>query len=133
MSHAETLAPATTPLSSAATALAAPPNQTGFALTPPHNAPAAMRVTKRSGASEPVDLNKIVRAVTRCGDGLRDVDPMRVALKTATGPSTGWCRTTGFALPADNTWHHASFPDCGTGCRLHRVGGSRLRLRILRA
>ena len=85
MPHAETLAPATTPLSSAATALAAPPNQTGFALTPPHNAPAAMRVTKRSGASEPVDLNKIVRAVTRCGDGLRDVDPMRVAVKTITG------------------------------------------------
>ena len=34
---------------------------------------------------------------------------MRVALKTATGPSPGWCSTTGFALPADNTWHHASF------------------------
>ncbi|MFT3791441.1 MAG: ribonucleoside-diphosphate reductase subunit alpha [Rudaea sp.] len=44
-----------------------------------------MRVAKRSGASEPVDLNKIVRAVTRCGDGLRDVDPMRVAVKTITG------------------------------------------------
>ncbi len=44
-----------------------------------------MRVTKRSGASEPVDVNKIVRAVTRCCDGLRDVDPMRVALKTIAG------------------------------------------------
>lgn len=85
MSHTETLAPAaqqapaTTPTSTAA------PSQTGFALTPPHNAPAAMRVAKRSGASEPVDLNKIVRAVTRSCDGLRDVDPMRVAVKTITG------------------------------------------------
>ncbi|MBS0590080.1 MAG: ribonucleoside-diphosphate reductase subunit alpha [Proteobacteria bacterium] len=64
---------------------AAPPTQPGFALTAPHNAPTAMRVAKRSGASEPVDLNKIVRAVARCCEGLRDVDPMRVAVKTITG------------------------------------------------
>jgi ribonucleoside-diphosphate reductase alpha chain len=44
-----------------------------------------MRVTKRSGAHENVDLNKIVRAVTRCADGILDVDPMRVALKTIAG------------------------------------------------
>jgi ribonucleoside-diphosphate reductase alpha chain len=79
MSHTETLAPATTQPPLAA------PNQTGFTLTPPHHAPAAMRVAKRSGASEPVDLNKIVRAVTRCCEGLRDVDSMRVAVKTITG------------------------------------------------
>jgi ribonucleoside-diphosphate reductase alpha chain len=66
-------------------AAVSPPSQTGFTLTSPHNAPAAMRVTKRSGANEPVDLNKIVRAVTRSCDGLRDVDPMRVAVKTITG------------------------------------------------
>ncbi|HEY2346414.1 MAG TPA: ribonucleoside-diphosphate reductase subunit alpha [Xanthomonadaceae bacterium] len=59
--------------------------QSGFALTPPHAGPATMRVTKRCGAREPVDLNKIVRAVTRCCDGLRDVEPMRVAVKTITG------------------------------------------------
>ncbi|MEJ0035835.1 MAG: ribonucleoside-diphosphate reductase subunit alpha [Gammaproteobacteria bacterium] len=44
-----------------------------------------MRVTKRNGAREPVDVNKIVRAVTRCSEGLADVDPMRVALKTIAG------------------------------------------------
>ncbi|WP_414650073.1 ribonucleoside-diphosphate reductase subunit alpha [Dokdonella sp.] len=44
-----------------------------------------MCVTKRSGAKEPVDLEKIVRAVARCCDGLADVDPMRVALKTIAG------------------------------------------------
>ncbi|WP_300615247.1 ribonucleoside-diphosphate reductase subunit alpha [Dokdonella sp.] len=44
-----------------------------------------MQVTKRSGAKEPVDLNKIVRAVSRCCEGLADVDPMRVALKTISG------------------------------------------------
>ncbi|MGH8220414.1 MAG: ribonucleoside-diphosphate reductase subunit alpha [Steroidobacteraceae bacterium] len=44
-----------------------------------------MTVTKRSGERELVDVNKIVRAVTRCCAGLADVDPMRVALKTIAG------------------------------------------------
>ena len=55
-----------------------------FALTPPHN-PGQMRVTKRNGGQEIVDVNKIVRAVTRAGDGLHAVDPLRVALKTIGG------------------------------------------------
>ncbi|WP_369931163.1 ribonucleoside-diphosphate reductase subunit alpha [Xanthomonas sp. NCPPB 2632] len=55
-----------------------------FALTPPHN-PGQMRVTKRNGGQEAVDVNKIVRAVTRSADGLFAVDPMRVALKTIGG------------------------------------------------
>lgn len=59
----------------------APP---AFALTPPHN-PGQMRVTKRNGGQETVDVNKIVRAVTRSADGLYSVDPMRVALKTIGG------------------------------------------------
>ena len=44
-----------------------------------------MAVTKRSGEREPVDVNKIVRAVSRCCDGLPEVDAMRVALKTIAG------------------------------------------------
>ena len=44
-----------------------------------------MAVTKRSGEREPVDVNKIVRAVMRCCEGLIDLDPMRVALKTIAG------------------------------------------------
>ncbi|HEY9130792.1 MAG TPA: ribonucleoside-diphosphate reductase subunit alpha [Dyella sp.] len=55
-----------------------------FALTPPHN-PGQMRVTKRNGGHEIVDVNKIVRAVTRAGEGLHAVDPLRVALKTIGG------------------------------------------------
>ena len=55
-----------------------------FALTPPH-APGGMQVRKRDGSREPVDVNKIVRAVARCCDGLHAVDPMRVALKTIAG------------------------------------------------
>ncbi|MDE2280171.1 MAG: ribonucleoside-diphosphate reductase subunit alpha [Xanthomonadaceae bacterium] len=55
-----------------------------FALTPPHN-PGQMRVTKRNGRQEVVDVNKIVRAVTRSGGGLHSVDPLRVALKTIGG------------------------------------------------
>jgi ribonucleoside-diphosphate reductase alpha chain len=44
-----------------------------------------MRVRKRSGDTEPVDVNKIVRAVERCADGLIEVDPLRVATKTISG------------------------------------------------
>jgi ribonucleoside-diphosphate reductase alpha chain len=46
---------------------------------------AGMRVRKRNGDAEPVDLNKIVRAVERCASGLADVDPLRVATKTISG------------------------------------------------
>jgi ribonucleoside-diphosphate reductase alpha chain len=44
-----------------------------------------MRVTKRNGSFEPVDVNKIVRAVGRCSTGLAGVDPLRVATKTISG------------------------------------------------
>ncbi len=44
-----------------------------------------MRVRKRNGETEPVDVNKIVRAVERCADDLTDVDPLRVATKTISG------------------------------------------------
>ncbi len=44
-----------------------------------------MRVRKRNGAWEPVDVNKIVRAVNRCCAGLPEVDAMRVATKTISG------------------------------------------------
>jgi ribonucleoside-diphosphate reductase alpha chain len=65
------------------TEAAASPDDT-FALTPPHN-PGQMRVTKRNGGQETVDVNKIVRAVTRSSEGLHGVDPLRVALKTIGG------------------------------------------------
>jgi len=57
---------------------------TEFELTSPPTA-TAMSVTKRNGATEPVDLNKIVRAVQRCCNGLHAVDPMRVATRTISG------------------------------------------------
>jgi ribonucleoside-diphosphate reductase alpha chain len=44
-----------------------------------------MQVRKRDGSLEPVDLNKIVRAVARCAVGLENVDPMRVATRTISG------------------------------------------------
>ncbi|MEV0731772.1 ribonucleoside-diphosphate reductase subunit alpha [Polymorphospora sp. NPDC050346] len=52
-------------------------------------APAArrtqMQVRKRNGSTEPVDVNKIVRAVDRWADDLADVDPLRVATRTISG------------------------------------------------
>ncbi len=48
-----------------------------------------MRVRKRNGSLEPVDLNKIVRAVDRCSGGLAGVDPLRVATKTISGIHDG--------------------------------------------
>jgi ribonucleoside-diphosphate reductase alpha chain len=73
-----------TPSSNSGVALAAP-QQPAFNLNPPPSALVPMSVTKRSGAHEPIDVNKIVRAVTRCCEGIADVDPMRVALKTIAG------------------------------------------------
>ncbi len=46
---------------------------------------AQMRVRKRSGATELVDVNKIVRAVQRWADDLDDIDPLRIATKTISG------------------------------------------------
>ena len=46
---------------------------------------ATMQVRKRNETLEAVDVNKIVRAVERCCDGLSSVDPMRIASKTIGG------------------------------------------------
>src|SRR5262245_10200441 len=44
-----------------------------------------MRVKKRDGRLEPVDVGKIVRAVERCCPGLDKVDAMRIATRTISG------------------------------------------------
>ncbi|WP_419843128.1 ribonucleoside-diphosphate reductase subunit alpha [Candidatus Poriferisodalis sp.] len=48
-----------------------------------------MRVRKRDGSLQAVDVNKIVRAVERCAVGLAGVDPMRVATRTISGLHDG--------------------------------------------
>jgi ribonucleoside-diphosphate reductase alpha chain len=62
----------------------APSAQQPFELRSPPTAN-VMTVTKRDGRREPVDLNKIVRAIQRCADGLHAVDPMRIATRTIAG------------------------------------------------
>jgi ribonucleoside-diphosphate reductase alpha chain len=52
---------------------------------PVHEETPSMHVRKRNGALEPVDVNKIVRAVQRCAAGLAQVDAIRVASKTIGG------------------------------------------------
>ncbi len=47
--------------------------------------PTTMRVRKRNGSFEPVDINKIVRAVSRSCQGLTGVDALRIATKTISG------------------------------------------------
>jgi hypothetical protein len=44
-----------------------------------------MRVQKRNGSFERVDVNKIVRAVARCSVGLTHIDPLKIATKTIGG------------------------------------------------
>lgn len=44
-----------------------------------------MRVRKRNGTLQPVDVNKIVNVVIACSTGLRQVDPMRIATKAISG------------------------------------------------
>lgn len=48
-----------------------------------------MRVLKRSGDFEAVDVNKIVRAIGRSAQGLAGVDPMRIATRTISGLRDG--------------------------------------------
>ncbi|MDQ1733878.1 MAG: ribonucleoside-diphosphate reductase alpha chain [Pseudonocardiales bacterium] len=59
------------------------------AATPPTGQPTgrrpSMQVRKRNGDTEPVDVNKIVRAIEPCAAGLDYVDPLRVATKTISG------------------------------------------------
>jgi len=44
-----------------------------------------MQVRKRDGSLEPVDVNKIVRAVARAGAGLENIDGLKIATKTIGG------------------------------------------------
>ncbi|MGE3467405.1 MAG: ribonucleotide reductase N-terminal alpha domain-containing protein, partial [Pyrinomonadaceae bacterium] len=48
-----------------------------------------MQVRKRNGSLEPVDINKIVRAISRCTANLPNVDVMRIATKTISGLYNG--------------------------------------------
>src|SRR5258708_2046806 len=56
---------------------------------PVSSAASQMQVRKRNGSLEPADVNKIVRAVERCCEGLRSVDPIRIASKTIGGLFNG--------------------------------------------
>lgn len=47
--------------------------------------PHVMKVRKRNGTLEPVDVTKIVTRVVRCCQGLTEVDPIRVASKAISG------------------------------------------------
>ena len=60
--------------------------------TPPQDIPTddtysqqTMRVKKRNGSPERVDVTKIVRAIDRSCVGLFDIDPLRIAAKTIGG------------------------------------------------
>ncbi len=61
--------------------------QTGTAATrqTDNSAQTSMQVRKRNGNLEPVDINKIVRAITRCCVNLPSVDSLRIATKTISG------------------------------------------------
>ncbi len=61
--------------------------QTGAAATRQTDSAAqtSMQVRKRNQTLEPVDINKIVRAITRCCVNLPSVDSLRIATKTISG------------------------------------------------
>ena len=64
-------------------------------LTPVADAPPAtfvpttMRVRKRNGSLEPVDVNKIVNAVARAAEGLLGIDPLTVSTRTIAALADG--------------------------------------------
>ncbi|MEJ7849311.1 MAG: ribonucleoside-diphosphate reductase subunit alpha [Pyrinomonadaceae bacterium] len=60
-------------------------NSTGTARQTEETTQTTMRVRKRNGSFEPVDINKIVRAISRCCVNLPSVDALRIATKTISG------------------------------------------------
>jgi hypothetical protein len=65
-----------------------------------------MRVRKRNGSMEPVDVTKIVRAVDRCCAGLSDIDPFRIATKTINGLYDGATTCELGLIPGGCHLHH---------------------------
>ena len=53
------------------------------------SAPTTMRVRKRNGNLEPVDVNKIVNAVARAAEGLLGIDPLTVSTRTIAALADG--------------------------------------------
>jgi ribonucleoside-diphosphate reductase alpha chain len=60
-------------------------NQPNHATPHPTGVPVTMRVKKRDGRLELVDVNRIVNRVAQCSGGLKHVDPMFVATRTIGG------------------------------------------------
>lgn len=68
----------------------APMGDASAEVPPPSDSSASgMRVVKRNGTTQPVDVNKIVRAVERCATNLAGVEAMRVATRTISGLHDG--------------------------------------------
>ena len=58
-------------------------------VSPAASAPTTMRVRKRNGNLEPVDVNKIVNAVARAAEGLLGIDPLTVSTRTIAALADG--------------------------------------------
>ena len=58
-------------------------------MPPAVSAPTTMRVRKRNGSLEPVDVNKIVNAVARAAEGLLGVAPLTVSTRTIASLADG--------------------------------------------
>ena len=58
-------------------------------VTPVSSPTTMMRVRKRNGSLEPVDVNKIVNAVARAAEGLLGVDPLTVSTRTIAALADG--------------------------------------------
>ena len=58
-------------------------------MPPAASASTTMRVRKRNGNLEPVDVNKIVNAVARAAEGLLGVDPLTVSTRTIAALADG--------------------------------------------
>ena len=56
---------------------------------PATSVPTTMRVRKRNGSLEPVDVNKIVNAVARAAEGLLGIDPLTVSTRTIAALADG--------------------------------------------
>ena len=86
-----------------------------------------MRVRKRNGSTEPVDVTTIVRAVDRSCAGLSDIDPFRIVTKTINGFYDGATAHTPSLTTGGCRLHHREEPGGVLGWAISKMSGTNER------
>ena len=86
-----------------------------------------MRVRKRNGSTEPVNVTTIVRAGDRACAGLSDIDPFRIVTKTINGLYDGATAHTPSLIPGGCRLHHREERGGRLGWVISKMSGTHER------